>query len=405
MSAPAASHPEEHPKHVPAVAQIQAKADWASARRAAVNIGVGLATALCAASALKYFEGWSFFEAVFVLCQIQTTVGYGGFHLATWHAELILAIYACSSIVIAASLLKLSMKSLSNRYEVVLRWHLRRIHELDELEQKSEQETPLSAALRSLSVDRMYGELSKVLVGGMVFMFFILVGTFFFRYAEHCACAISSKTDNVKCDATTFETCAATGGSIKSFSDAFYLSVTTMASIGFGEVQPRTNAGKCFSVVWMLLGVFSTANFITGVSQYFLQGRWKEVVVKREFMLDIHEKEFALIDSDKSGDMSQAEFLIYTLRKYGCISEELVAVINREFDEIDTDGNNAVTWEMLKRRKMGVQEAIGALDNSPFLEPLPQKHHFMQLGDVRSAIAGWRHRVGMPRGKATSDVA
>jgi len=393
MSTESAPKQDEQPEHVESVAKVLHRLIWESRRGIAVNILVGVAAALCAAAALKYFEGWSFMEAAFILCQIQTTVGYGGFHVTTWHGQMILAIYSLASIVIASYLLKFFMQRLSNRYEVALRHHLQKLRRWEELE---------PSALQSLSLEHEYGSLSKVLISGVVCTFFILVGTFFFRYVEHCACAIDS--DKEKCDESSFETCAATGGSIKTFSDAFYMSVATLCAVGFGEVQPRTNVSKGFCMAWMFFGVISTANFITSVSEYIHDGRWRSMVRKCEFMLDIHEKEFAAIDTDKSGDLSSAEFLVYTLRKYGCISEDLVAVINREFDTIDSDGKNSVTLQMLQHRRAGVQEVKGALDHTPFLKPLP-KERLPPFGNVKRAISKWRQQAGKSKGDGASNAA
>ncbi|MDD5557129.1 MAG: potassium channel family protein [bacterium] len=37
--------------------------------------------------------------------------------------------------------------------------------------------------------------------------------------------------------------------------DALYFSVTTLATVGFGDFVPRTDAGKAFTIIFLLVGV------------------------------------------------------------------------------------------------------------------------------------------------------
>lgn len=45
--------------------------------------------------------------------------------------------------------------------------------------------------------------------------------------------------------------------------DALYLSVATLTTVGYGDVTPQTNAGKLFTVVYMLVGVGILLAFVT----------------------------------------------------------------------------------------------------------------------------------------------
>ncbi len=45
--------------------------------------------------------------------------------------------------------------------------------------------------------------------------------------------------------------------------DALYLSVATLATVGYGDVTPQTDAGKLFTVVYMLVGVGILLAFVT----------------------------------------------------------------------------------------------------------------------------------------------
>ena len=45
--------------------------------------------------------------------------------------------------------------------------------------------------------------------------------------------------------------------------DALYLSVATLTTVGYGDLAPKTDAGKLFTVVYMLVGVGILLAFVT----------------------------------------------------------------------------------------------------------------------------------------------
>jgi voltage-gated potassium channel len=48
--------------------------------------------------------------------------------------------------------------------------------------------------------------------------------------------------------------------------DSLYFSVTTLATVGYGDFAPKTDAGKLFTVVYMLVGVGILLAFLTKVA-------------------------------------------------------------------------------------------------------------------------------------------
>jgi voltage-gated potassium channel len=48
--------------------------------------------------------------------------------------------------------------------------------------------------------------------------------------------------------------------------DSLYFSVTTLATVGYGDFAPKTDAGKLFTVVYMLVGVGILLSFLTRVA-------------------------------------------------------------------------------------------------------------------------------------------
>ncbi len=53
--------------------------------------------------------------------------------------------------------------------------------------------------------------------------------------------------------------------------DAFYFSVTTLATVGLGDLTPATTFGKLFTVVYIFAGLGLIAGFINIVAQETLR--------------------------------------------------------------------------------------------------------------------------------------
>jgi len=50
--------------------------------------------------------------------------------------------------------------------------------------------------------------------------------------------------------------------------DAFYFSVTTLTTVGYGDFYPRTDSGKIFTIIYIFLGVGVILSFINTVARH-----------------------------------------------------------------------------------------------------------------------------------------
>jgi voltage-gated potassium channel len=55
--------------------------------------------------------------------------------------------------------------------------------------------------------------------------------------------------------------------------DAFYFSVTTLTTLGLGDLTPKTTLGKLFTVVYIFAGIGIILGFIDTVAQETLKRR------------------------------------------------------------------------------------------------------------------------------------
>lgn len=55
--------------------------------------------------------------------------------------------------------------------------------------------------------------------------------------------------------------------------DSLYFSLVTLATVGFGDLSPKTDFGKVFTMIYILVGLGLLAAFVTALGQRLLQSR------------------------------------------------------------------------------------------------------------------------------------
>ena len=70
--------------------------------------------------------------------------------------------------------------------------------------------------------------------------------------------------------------------------DALYMTVITMTTIGFGEVQPLSSAGRWFTVAFILTGIGLATGALSTVARYVSDGRLVEEVRARSARLELN---------------------------------------------------------------------------------------------------------------------
>lgn len=64
--------------------------------------------------------------------------------------------------------------------------------------------------------------------------------------------------------------------------DAFYFSVITLTTIGYGDFAPETDIGKVFTIFYVITGVGIMVGFVTTIFDHLQEARMNEVEAKRK---------------------------------------------------------------------------------------------------------------------------
>ena len=67
--------------------------------------------------------------------------------------------------------------------------------------------------------------------------------------------------------------------------DAFYFTIVTIATVGYGDISPATTAGKIFSIFLIVIGIGTFLTMLTNMVQWFIQRRQNSMHQHRLNML------------------------------------------------------------------------------------------------------------------------
>jgi voltage-gated potassium channel len=107
---------------------------------------------------------------------------------------------------------------------------------------------------------------------------------------------------------------------ITDFSDAVWWSISTVTTVGYGDIVPNTIAGRVMGMVLMVVGIGVMAAFISEVSAAMVESRLKRKAQKEDLRASLAEKIKSQIDDiDKlsEADVALLMQLIRTLRLKG----------------------------------------------------------------------------------------
>ncbi|WCJ24815.1 Two-pore potassium channel 2 [Euphorbia peplus] len=127
-----------------------------------------------------------------------------------------------------------------------------------------------------------------------------------------------------------------------SWVDSFYLSVTSVTTVGYGDYGFTTTTGRCFAIVWLLFSTLAVARAFLYLAELRIDKRNRRItkwVLHRKITLG----DLVAADLDNDGSISKSEFVIYKLKEMGRITEKDILQISDQFDSLDSTNNGKIT--------------------------------------------------------------
>lgn len=148
--------------------------------------------------------------------------------------------------------------------------------------------------------------------------------------------------------------------------EAFYMSVITLTTVGFGDKTPRTEVGRAFAAIWMLLGVAAYANTVGKCAAIMLaQDHLRKL--DEQTLLDISNDEFFKrcrpvgTSAEIASRVHRADFVIFMLKQMGLVDLDVVAQLSRNFDELDLDGNGYLDENDIQNFSLDMKRQLSQL--------------------------------------------
>lgn len=281
-----------------------------------------------AAIFLKFSEDWAFLTSFYVMVQIVTTIGYGDVTVNNPISMIFMTFLVLVTIFFIASCVNDVGNWVSNKEADLLRRGLADV-----------------AVGKAPKAGHSRYHLMSLCVAFVMFLGAVAFGTIFYATYESCSCGYgqTQKDDYPTCVTVVNGTdyngkvhakpnCGAEGQT-KTWLKAFYMTIITITTVGYGDYYPMTELGRFLAIFWMLLGVLATGNLVGAVATTI--GSYVKHMKKRH--KNSKKKLKAIAAQDASTDqnsLSRADFLEYMLFKGDLVDQETIDHINQVFESM-----------------------------------------------------------------------
>merc|ERR1711998_714177 len=122
-----------------------------------------------------------------------------------------------------------------------------------------------------------------------------------------------------------------------SFLDAFYFSVASISTVGYGDLLPSTDTSRNVNIGMLLVGTALYALMLASMGTYVVSSM-QRAYCKKLFRECVTPERLVLMDTNASGDISRAEFMEALLLETRQVDPAIIAEINSAFDYLVTEG-------------------------------------------------------------------
>lgn len=125
-----------------------------------------------------------------------------------------------------------------------------------------------------------------------------------------------------------------------SWVEAFYMTIITVTTVGFGEIRPLSTEGKIFTVFLIILSVFIFAFALSVITEYILSRNSLEILKKKRVRNQIEKlKDHIIVCGFGRNGMQAAERLEAYNRPYVIIEKDREVIEKHEEDILFIEGD------------------------------------------------------------------
>ena len=150
------------------------------------------------------------------------------------------------------------------------------------------------------------------------------------------------------------------------FLDAFYMTIITVATVGFQEVHPLDDQGKLFTAFLIITSFGTFAYAVTSISKYVADGEFNEYFknLKVNKSIEKLDKHVIICGFGRNGKQA-AQVLKKHNTRFVVIEKkkDIVATINHQYSDLVVEGD-AILDEVLM--KAGISKAKALITTLPF---------------------------------------
>ncbi|KAJ6300906.1 hypothetical protein OIU76_021664 [Salix suchowensis] len=264
-----------------------------------IYLGAGT---LCFTLIMNQIEGKKtngILDAVYFSVVTMTTVGYGDLVPHTTLAKLLSCVYVFIGMALGGIIISKAADYIVEKQEILL---VRAMHVNEKIGS--------SEILKEAETHKVK---YKCLLALILLFLLIIVGTIFLHLVE------------------SFE-----------FVDAFYCVCSSITTLGYGDDSFSTRAGRIFAVFWILSSTICLAQFFLYSAELYTEKR-QRLLVERVLARNVTASDLEEADIDHDKTVSAAEFIVYTLKEMGKISQEDISLVMERFSKLDVDQSGTLT--------------------------------------------------------------
>ncbi|GLT80223.1 hypothetical protein SLA2020_516750 [Shorea laevis] len=124
--------------------------------------------------------------------------------------------------------------------------------------------------------------------------------------------------------------------------NAFYCVCSTMTTLGYGDKSFSTEAGRIFSVFWILSSTVCLAQFFLYLAELYT-GKRQRSLVKQVLTRKLTFTDLERADLDQDEVVSPAEFIVYKLTEMEKITQEDIMLLMERFRNLDVNQSGTLT--------------------------------------------------------------